>query len=69
MFLYYYQDMKTISFTLVFASIIAIYNHDNSEHLVKISFTVPELKDSDSKLELGQKINSLDGVKRNNSRC
>tara|TARA_Y100000996_G_C22530529_1_gene646248 strand:+ start:1439 stop:1747 length:309 start_codon:yes stop_codon:yes gene_type:complete len=61
--------MKTITFSLVFASIIAIYTttDSKSEHLVKISFTVPELKDSDTKLELGQKINSLDGIKRNNS--
>ena len=61
--------MKTITFSLVFPSIIAIYTttDSKSEHLVKISFTVPELKDSDTKLELGQKINSLDGIKRNNS--
>mgnify|MGYP001308503625 FL=1 len=61
--------MKTITFSLVFASIIAIYTttDSKSEHLVKISFIVPELKDLDTKLELGQKINSLDGIKRNNS--
>ena len=43
--------MKTITFSLVFASIIAIYTttDSKSEHLVKISFTVPELKDLDTK--------------------
>ena len=61
--------MKTICFTLVFASMIAIYTSTDSrtEHLVKISFTVPELTDSEIKGKLSQKISSLDGVKRNNS--
>ena len=61
--------MKTISFTLVFTSIIAIYSttDSRSEHLVKISFTVPELNNSDTKNVFSQRISSINGVKRNNS--
>jgi len=61
--------MKTIYFTLVFASIIAIYSlsDSRSEHLVKISFIVPQLIDTEVEGELNQKIGSLDGIKRNNS--
>ena len=61
--------MKTICFTLVFASMIAIYTSTDSksEYLVKISFTVPELKDSNVEDKLNQKVAAIDGVKRNNS--
>ncbi len=61
--------MKTICFTLVFASMIAIYTSTDSktEHLVKISFTVPELIDPEIKGKLSQEMSLLDGVKRNNS--
>ncbi len=61
--------MKTICFTLVFASMIAIYTSTDSksEYLVKISFTVPELKDSNVEDKLNQKVASIDGVRRNNS--
>ena len=45
--------MKTISFTLVFASIIAIYTttDSNSEHLVKIS--LEGIKRNNSDIETG----------------
>ena len=61
--------MKTICFTLVFASMIAIYTSTDSKNmqLVKISFTVPELIDLETEKKVSEELGSLNGVKRNNS--
>ena len=61
--------MKTLCFTLVFASMIAIYTSTDSksEYLVKISFTVPELIDAEVEEKVNHQLGSLNGVKQNNS--
>ncbi len=61
--------MKTLCFTLVFASMIAIYTSADSktEYLVKISFTVPELTDAEVEAKVNHQLGSLSGVKQNNS--
>ena len=61
--------MKTLCFTLVFASMIAIYTSVDSkiEYLVKISFTVPELTDAEVEAKVNHQLGSLNGVKQNNS--
>jgi len=59
--------MKTICFTLVFASMIVIYTSTNSksENLVKISFVIPELIDLNIEKEINKEIKLIDGVKQN----
>tara|TARA_B100000287_G_C20369599_1_gene677164 strand:+ start:352 stop:660 length:309 start_codon:yes stop_codon:yes gene_type:complete len=61
--------MKTLCFTIVFASMIAIYTSvdSKSEYLVKISFTVPELTDAEVEAKVNHQLGSLNGVKQNNS--
>ena len=61
--------MKTLCFTLVFASMIAIYTSadSKSEYLVKISFIVPELTDAKVEEKVNHQLGSLNGVKQNNS--
>tara|TARA_Y100001970_G_scaffold17339_1_gene19589 strand:- start:1480 stop:1788 length:309 start_codon:yes stop_codon:yes gene_type:complete len=61
--------MKTLCFTIVFASMIAIYTSvdSKSEYLVKISFIVPELTDAEVEAKVSHQLGSLNGVKQNNS--
>ena len=63
--------MKTLCFTIVFASMIAIYTSvdSKSEYLVKISFTVPELTDAEVEAKVNHQLGSLNGVKQNIYPC
>ena len=60
--------MKTICFTLVMASLIAIYSSSSADppHLAKITFTISDIKDYDISNSIYKELKSLKGVEGNN---
>ena len=56
--------MKTICFTLIMTSVIAIYSstNSNSDYMAKISIFIPDLDNSAIKYDIGREMQSLKGV-------